>query len=219
MTDRLDYNFQVVETTIRVIYADITRLEVDALVSTDDVHLSRVEPNGVAAAIRAAAGDLPRDDARKHALPAPLGSVLVTSAGRLGAKYILHAMTFEYSARLDVESLIPQVVRRVLELAAALRVERLALPVLTSGRAGVPKAEVIMRMARSLACFLVAEPHTLREVTIAIYKGGTPDHAEIERKRAADLAPVRDQVATWAVETAPINIAGAAPAAARGGGR
>jgi O-acetyl-ADP-ribose deacetylase (regulator of RNase III) len=205
VTERLDYNFQVVETTIRVVYADITRLEVDALVSTDDVHLSRVEPNGVAAAIRAAAGDLPRDDARKHALPAPLGSVLVTSAGRLGAKYILHAMTFEYSSRLDIESLIPQVVRRVLELAAALQVERLAMPVLTSRRAGVPKAEVITRMTRSLACCLVAEPHPLREVTIAIYKGGTPDHAEIERKRAEELTPVREQVATWAVDTAPIN--------------
>jgi O-acetyl-ADP-ribose deacetylase (regulator of RNase III) len=203
--ERLDYSFQVVETMIRVVYTDITRLEVDAIVSTDDVHLSRVEPNGVAAAIRAAAGDLPRDDARKHALPAPLGSVLVTSAGRLGAKYILHAMTFEYSSRLDVESLIPQVVRRVLELATALRIERLALPVLISGRAGAPKAEVITRMARSLACGLVTVPHRLREVTIAIYKGGTPDHAEMERKRIEELTPVREQVAAWAAESAPVN--------------
>jgi hypothetical protein len=62
-----------------------------------------------------------------------------------------------------------------------------------------------MRMTRSLACCLLATPHTLREVTIAIYKGGTPDHAEIERKRAEELTPVREQVATWAVETAPIN--------------
>jgi O-acetyl-ADP-ribose deacetylase (regulator of RNase III) len=205
LEERVDYIFQVVETTIRVTYADITRLEVDALVSTDDVHLSRVEPNGVAAAIRAAAGDLPRDDARKHALPAPLGSVLVTSAGRLGAKYIFHAMTFEYNSRTNVEALIPQVLRRVLVLAAALRVERLALPVLVSGRAGVQKSEVIMRMARSLACYLVVEPHALREVTIAIYKGGAPDHAELERKRAQELAPVREQVAGWAAEAAPIN--------------
>jgi hypothetical protein len=58
MGDRLDFSFQVIETTVRVLYADITRLDVDALVSTDDVHL------------------------------APLGSVLVTSAVRLSAKYI-----------------------------------------------------------------------------------------------------------------------------------
>src|SRR6476659_625468 len=164
MGDRLDFSFQVIQTTVRVIYADITRLEVDALVSTDDVHLSRVEPNGVAAAIRAAAGDVPRDDARKHSLPAPLGSVLVTSAGRLSAKYILHAMTFEYSSRPNPEVLVPQVVRRVMQLATALQVERLALPVLLSGRAGLSKADVIIQMLRSLACFLVTESHTLREV-------------------------------------------------------
>jgi hypothetical protein len=114
-------------------------------------------------------------------------------------------MTFEYNSRPNVESLIPQVLRRVLELAAALRIERLALPVLISGGTGVPKSDVIARMARSLACYLVGESHALREVTIAIYKGGTPDHAEIERKRAEELAPVREQVATWAFEAAPIN--------------
>jgi len=41
MGDRLDFSFQVIETTVRVLYADITRLDVDALVSTDDVHLAQ----------------------------------------------------------------------------------------------------------------------------------------------------------------------------------
>jgi hypothetical protein len=114
-------------------------------------------------------------------------------------------MTFEYSSRSSVESLIPQVVRRVLDLAAALQVERLALPVLISGRAGVPKADVIARMFRSLACYLVVEPHGLREVTIAIYKGGITDHADGERKRVVELEPLREQIAAWAAETEPIN--------------
>jgi O-acetyl-ADP-ribose deacetylase (regulator of RNase III) len=205
MGDRLDFSFQVIQTTVRVIYADITRLDVDALVSTDDVHLSRVEPNGVAAAIRAAAGDVPRDDARKHSLPAPLGSVLVTSAGRLSAKYIFHAMTFEYSSWLNPEALVPQVVRRVMQLATALQVERLALPVLLSGRAGLSKADVIIQMLRSLACYLVAESHMLGEVVVAIYKGGTSDHGEIERKRVGELTLVRDQIARWSAETTAIN--------------
>jgi hypothetical protein len=60
-------------------------------------------------------------------------------------------------------------------------------------------------MARSLACWLVDAPHTLRDITIAIYKGGTPDHAEMERKRANELAPVREQVIAWAAEAQPIN--------------
>jgi hypothetical protein len=69
--DRIDFNFQVLGTTIRVVYNGITQLE-SGCNGQDDVYLSWIEPtwiepNGVAAAMRAA-GDLSRDDARKHAL-------------------------------------------------------------------------------------------------------------------------------------------------------
>jgi len=92
-----------------------------------------------------------------------------------------------------------------MQLATALQVERLALPVLLSGRAGLSKADVIIQMLRSLACFLVTESHTLREVMVAIYKGGTSDHAEVERKRLGELTLVRDQIARWSAETTAIN--------------
>jgi O-acetyl-ADP-ribose deacetylase (regulator of RNase III) len=205
VTERLDFSFNVLQTALRVVYADITRLDVDAVVSTDDVHLSRVEQNGVATAIRAAAGDVPHDDARKHSLPALLGSVIVTGAGRLSAKYIFHTTTFEYNTRLNPDVLIPQVVGRIMEIAAILRVERLAMPVLLSGRAGMPKAEVIIRMLRSAACYLVAQPHMLRELTVAVYSGGVVDQTQAEQKRVAELAPVREQVARWVGEVAPLN--------------
>jgi O-acetyl-ADP-ribose deacetylase (regulator of RNase III) len=205
MADKLDFSYQVLQTTVRVLYADITRLEVDALVSTDDVHLSRAEPTGVATAIRAAAGDLPRDDARKHLLPAPLGSVLVTSAGRLSAKYIFHASTFEFGSRAEPDALVPPVVQRVIELAAALRIERLAMPVLTFGRSKALKAQIITTMLRSLSCELLAQPHSLREVTIALYKGGSADHVLAEQKRFDDLLTVRDQIVGWSAATVKIN--------------
>jgi O-acetyl-ADP-ribose deacetylase (regulator of RNase III) len=205
VTERLDFSFNLVQTALRVIYADITRLDVDAVVSTDDVHLSRVEPNGVATAIRAAAGNVPHDDARKHLLPIPVGSVIITGAGRLSAKYIFHTTTFEYNARPNPDILIPQVVGRIMEIAATLRVERLAMPVLLSGRSGVSKATVVTCMLRSAACFLVAQTHTLRELTIAIYTGGVADHVRAEQKRIEELAPVREQIAGWAAEVAPLN--------------
>jgi O-acetyl-ADP-ribose deacetylase len=205
VTDRLDFSFNVLQTVLRVVYADITRLDVDAVVSTDDVHLSRVEPNGVASAIRAAAGDVPHDDARKHSLPAPLGSVIVTGAGRLSAKYIFHTTTFEYNARPNPGVLIPQIVGRVMGIATTLCIERLAMPVLLSGRAGMPKAEVIACMLRSAACYLVVQPHTLRELTVAVYTGSITDQAQAEQKRVVELAPVREQIACWAAAIAPLN--------------
>jgi O-acetyl-ADP-ribose deacetylase (regulator of RNase III) len=205
VTERLDFSFNVIQTALRVVYADITRLDVDAVVSSDDVHLSRVEPNGVASAIRAAAGDMPHDDARKHLLPIPLGSVIVTGAGRLSAKYIFHTAMFEYNARPNLTTLIAQVVGRILEIAATLRVERLAFPVLLSGRIGMPKPDVITCMLRNAACYLAARPHTLRELIVAVYTGGLSDQAEGERKRVEELAPLREQIACWAAEIAPLN--------------
>jgi O-acetyl-ADP-ribose deacetylase (regulator of RNase III) len=205
VTQRLDFSFNLLQTVLRVVYADITRLDVDALVSTDDVHLSRVEPNGVATAIRDAAGSVPHDDARKHLLPIPLGSVIVTGAGRLSARYIFHTTTFEYNTRPNPDVLIPQVVGRIMEIAATLRVERLAMPVLLSGRSGVPKAVVITCMLRSAACFLVAQPHTLRELTVAVYTGGVADHEQAEQKRVEELAAVGQQIASWVAEVAPLN--------------
>jgi O-acetyl-ADP-ribose deacetylase (regulator of RNase III) len=205
VAERLDFSFNLLQTALRVIYADITRLDVDAVVSTDDVHLSRVEPNGVASAIRAAAGNVPHDDARKHLLPIPLGSVIVTGAGRLSAKYIFHTATFEYNARPNLNLLIAQVVGRIMEIAATLSVERLALPVLLSGRVGMPKPDVIACMLRNAACYLVARPHTLRELIVAVYTGGVDDQAEAEQKRVEELAPVREQIASWAAEIATLN--------------
>jgi O-acetyl-ADP-ribose deacetylase (regulator of RNase III) len=205
VAQRLDFSFNLPQTALRVVYADITRLDVDAVVSTDDVYLSRVEPNGVATAIRDAAGSVPHDDARKHLLPVPLGSVIVTGAGRLSAKYIFHTTTFEYNARPNPDMLIPQVVGRIMEIAATLRVERLAMPVLLSGRTGVLKATVVIGMLRSAACFLVTQPHVLRELTIAVYTSGVADHEQAEQKRVEELAPAGEQMAGWAAKIAPLN--------------
>lgn len=203
--ERLDSSLQVLETTIRIVYNDITRLEVDALVSTDDVHLSRSEQGGVAEAIRAAAGSVPREDARKHPLPLPLGSVLVTSAGQLSAKYIFHALTFEFNTRPSPETLIPQVMRRVLGLAAALQIERLALPILLSQGTDLSKAQTVMMMLREIAGYLIGAQSALRQITIANYKSGVADHAAVEQRRLEELRPACQQIARWAEELAPLN--------------
>src|SRR5690349_8404186 len=87
VTPMLDFSFQVRQTTVRVCYAEITRVAADAFVSSDDVHLSGA--SGLSRAIHAAAGKPLVAELRKFELPRPVGSVLVTSGGELPAKYIL----------------------------------------------------------------------------------------------------------------------------------
>ena len=40
MGNRLDFSFQVLQTTIRVVYSDVMQLDADVVVSTDDTYLS-----------------------------------------------------------------------------------------------------------------------------------------------------------------------------------
>ena len=63
MSNKIDLTLQVLQTTIRVVYADITRLDVDALVCPDDVLLTM--KGSVSTTLHTAAGTVLRDDTDK----------------------------------------------------------------------------------------------------------------------------------------------------------
>lgn len=219
MADKLDFSFQVLQTIIRVIYGDLTKLQTDVLISFDDVYLSA--SSGVSALIWAAAGKaaLARDR-RKFVLPMPLGTMLVTGAGQLRVKYIFHALALDFKTPLDPVSLVPQIIRRLMELVTALRIECLAMPLFvvqpepTAGDhsivtelTGTPEARMLDLILRCVACYLSleAQPDTLRELTIACYEANVLDHSAAEQQLCADLAPIRAQAEQWAAAATPIN--------------
>ena len=76
-------NYTINNTALRVVYQDITAVGAEALVSSDDNHLTM--SGGVSKAIAEAGGEQLREEARKH-VPGHLGNVVVTSAGRLPSK-------------------------------------------------------------------------------------------------------------------------------------
>jgi O-acetyl-ADP-ribose deacetylase (regulator of RNase III) len=83
--------------SITVIFGDITKSSAEVIVSSDDYMLSM--GGGVSRAIRNACGSQVWNDAVKM-IPAKLGDVVITSAGDLDAKYIFHAITIG-NTRLD----------------------------------------------------------------------------------------------------------------------
>src|SRR4051812_5590825 len=91
-------DYKINKTTFRVAYGDITKLVADALVSSDDNYLTM--GGGVSDAILRAGGEEIRQQALKH-VPLKIGDVAVTSAGKLPAKYIFHAVTIDYDHMLD----------------------------------------------------------------------------------------------------------------------
>lgn len=182
-----DYNLG--NTTFRVTYGDITRLIADALVSSDDSHLTM--GGGVSYALLMSAGEIISTEARKH-VPLKLGDVAVTSAGKLSAKYIFHAVTIDFNdmSRATKES-VGQATLKCLQLADTLGVRVIAFPAIGTGAAGFPFQMAAEIMTRTIADYLIGE--TRLELVIVTLFGYSETGINQFYERAVALASVSTQ--------------------------
>ena len=186
MGGAIDREFLIGQTTIHVVSGKLPQDAggADALVSSDDVYLTM--SGGVSRDISEAAGESLRQDARKQQFPLAIGSVVVTSAGRLPARYVLHATTLDFQTRPPAEALIARLMQRILEIGKALGVQHIALPLLGAGTAGLSEAAVLDLILRSAAFHLASESFPLRRLTVVILESAQVQ-ATIE-KFAQDVA-------------------------------
>jgi O-acetyl-ADP-ribose deacetylase (regulator of RNase III) len=117
---------------IEVYLGDITRLELDALVNAANNHLWMGA--GVAGAIKRAGGIEIEAEAVKKG-PIPVGEAVVTGAGRLKARYIIHAAVMGPDLATDAEK-IRQATRNSLLRADEMGITSLAFPALGTGVGG-----------------------------------------------------------------------------------
>lgn len=148
-------DYRLNNTTFRVTYGDITLQIVDALVSSDDNFLSM--GGGVSEAILKAGGEVIRVEARKH-VPVNIGDVAVTSAGKMPAKYIFHAVTIDYTNMIyPSEESIQAATLKCMQLADTLKVRTIAFPALGTGTGGFPFQLAAEVMTRMIADYLIGE--------------------------------------------------------------
>ena len=115
---------------IWLLNADITCLEVDAIVYTTNCGLTLGSGTGAAIWRRGGPGIQDECDMagkQKH------GNVVVTSAGNLPMKYIFHAVAMGYS-NPNIKDLLYEITQQCLETANGLKIKSLALPAFTCGR-------------------------------------------------------------------------------------
>jgi O-acetyl-ADP-ribose deacetylase (regulator of RNase III) len=152
--------------TLHLFYCDITSLDVDVVVSSDDVDLSM--GGGVSAALLRAGGVSLWREARTKA-PIPLGGVAVTTAGQLRAKRVFHAAVLNQSSReLTTADLVATVTGKCLKLCDELGFESIAFPVLATGAARLPREESAVAMLLEAASHLRAETG-LKNVVVALF--------------------------------------------------
>ncbi|MPZ77705.1 MAG: TIR domain-containing protein [Deltaproteobacteria bacterium] len=157
-------SYQFGRSQLIIEFGDITNSDTQVIVSSDDCYLSM--SGGVSLAIRRAGGDDIALDAAKK-IPAPLGSVVITTAGNLPAHYIFHVITRGAEAAEALpEEVLQKATDRCMGLVEALRVNSIAFPALGAGTAAFPLDRVAAQMAKVIASALLKSE---REIRVEIY--------------------------------------------------
>lgn len=159
-------SFQLFDTTFQVIYGSLETVKADALVSSDDIFLTM--SGGVSASLRRAAGEALLNDVRKLSTPIPVGSVVVTTAGALPARYVFHAITLDFLNRPDAKNLLAQLVRRVMILGSVLQLETIAVPLLGAGTAKLPVRLVLDVILCAAVYDVTVHRSSVKNVSIVI---------------------------------------------------
>lgn len=122
---------------IDVRQGDITQVRVDAVVNAANNHLWM--GGGVAGALKRAGG--PEVEAEALAKgPIPVGEAAVTTAGRLPARYVIHAAVMGQDLQTDAGK-IRQATTNSLLRADELDIKTVAFPALGTGVGGFPLGE------------------------------------------------------------------------------
>ncbi len=132
---------------IRLLEGDICREEVDAIVNAANTELKL--GTGVAGAIREQAGPAVQEECDGLA-PVAVGEAVLTGAGRLPARHVLHAASMELGGPTTEEALRAST-RRCLELACEHELRSIAFPALGTGVGGLSLrrcAEIMLEEAR-----------------------------------------------------------------------
>jgi O-acetyl-ADP-ribose deacetylase (regulator of RNase III) len=124
-------------TDIEVIEADITGLEVDAIANAANTRLAH--GGGVAGAISRAGGPEIQAESDRVA-PIDLGAAAATSAGRLPARWVIHAATMHPGGPTSAE-VIATATASTLRVADEIGARSLALVAFGTGVGGFPLTE------------------------------------------------------------------------------
>lgn len=154
---------------LKVVEGDLTEEDCEAIVNPANSLL--VMGGGVAGAIKRKGGEDIEREARKKA-PVPVGSAVTTRAGRLKAKYVIHAPTMEKPAMKISPENVYEATRAALLEAEKLSVECIAFPAMGAGVGGVPIERAVENMFKALKD-LVEEGRISKLKTVRFVAWGT----------------------------------------------
>jgi O-acetyl-ADP-ribose deacetylase (regulator of RNase III) len=120
---------------VKIIRGDLTESNVDAIVNAANSYLKH--GGGVAGAIVRKGGNIIQEESNNIGY-VPVGNCAITSAGKLKAKYVIHAVGPRWGEG-DEENKLKNAVRNILNLATEKGFKTISMPAISAGIFGFPK--------------------------------------------------------------------------------
>jgi O-acetyl-ADP-ribose deacetylase len=146
--------------TIKIARGDITDCEVDAIVNAANANLQH--GGGVALAIARKGGPIIQEESDRIGF-VPVGNSALTTGGALKASFVIHTVGPRWGEG-DEESKLRNAVRNTLSLAAGKDFGTIAMPAISAGIFGFPKAQCATIMIAEAVSFLRERETSLREI-------------------------------------------------------
>jgi len=158
--------------TLELTQGDITQQQVDALVNAANSRLAG--GGGVDGAIHRHGGpEIMAELSRRYAEGCQTGSAVITAAGNLPARYVIHAVGPVWQGGLSGESqLLAGAYQRSLELAAEHGCAQVALPAISCGVYGYPVDLASQIALLTTRRFLEQDP-TVELARFVLFDAGT----------------------------------------------
>ncbi len=156
-----------------VVVADITRLEVDAIVNAANSTL--MGGGGVDGAIHRAGGPAILEacrEIRRTEYPdgLPTGEAVITTAGNLPARYVIHTVGPVYGRHDgDEAQLLTACYQNSLTLAAKHNLTSIAFPAISTGVFGYPQAEAAQVSSEIIKSYFLTDDQ-IREVRLVFFQ-------------------------------------------------
>lgn len=137
-------------TTVRLVSADLTERDVDAIVNAANTQLQH--GGGVAGAIVRKGGRIIQDESNAIGF-VPVGGAALTTAGKLKARHVIHTVGPRMGEG-DGDRKLRKAINSVLELATQKGFTSISVPAVSAGIYGFPKDRCAKILVGETAAFL-----------------------------------------------------------------
>lgn len=166
----------IMDKKIRIMIGDITERDTDAIVNAANNYLKH--GGGVAGAIIKKGGQIIQEESDKIGY-VPTGSAVVTTAGALKTKHVIHAVGPIWGEGQEEEKLKSAVLNS-LKKANEYNLKSLSFPAISSGIYGCPKDMVARILIGTAIEYLKKENTTLEIIEFCLFDEETYRYFKIE---------------------------------------